>query len=282
VDIKHESAQLQCGATAVQQGGITSCLLLSHSRSSSRSSSRAPSCSLPHSFALSGSRDVSCVNPDKPRQANTSLPLTTMTTSEWSAESLLCLWNSTLHASIETSKIFIKGVDEFNGLEMLQEWDGITTTRSIPQHYGNTLGIITAKIMWLQSGCVHSWRPRNERATATAATVVDHLRRNLVFTFNVREAFFLEVANTFYSKRGVPRRKFCAQDAGFQSKYLDSWLCIELGGSISCQHTCVLAGALDQKTLEGKKLDSEIIILTHLVGIASPGRIRLDFLGPRK
>jgi hypothetical protein len=188
-----------------------------------------------------------------------------MATSEWSAENLLCLWTPNAHhTAVETSKIFIKALDQFDGLQVVQEWDGITTTRSIPQHYGNTLGIITAKIMWLQSGCVQSWRPRNERATATAATVVEHLRRNLAFTFNVREAFFLEVANTFYSKTGVPRRRFSAQDAGFQSKYLDSWLCIELGGPIFCQHTCVSAGTLDQETLERKKLDSEIMILTHL------------------
>ena len=194
-----------------------------------------------------------------------------MATSEWSAENLLCLWTpDTLHTSVETSKIFIKGLDQFDGLEVVQECDGFTTTHSIPQHYGSFLGIITAKIMWLQSGCVQLWKPKNKQATETAATVVDHLKRNLIFTFNVREEFFLEVANTFYSKKGVPSRKFCAEDTEFQSKYLDSWLQIELGGPITCQHTCMSTGALGQTTQERMELEGEILIQTHL-GIASPG-----------
>ena len=187
-----------------------------------------------------------------------------MATSKWSAESLLHLWTpNTLNTSIETSKIFIKGLDKFDGLEVVQECDGITATRSIPQHYGNTLGVITAKIMWLQSGCVLSWNTRNKQANATAAAVVDHLKRNIIFTFNVRDAFFSEVACAFYSEEGLPRRKFCAEDSEFQSKYLDSWLYIEFSGSINCQHTCVSTRALGvQKAQENMKLECKILVLT--------------------
>jgi hypothetical protein len=100
-------------------------------------------------------------------------------------------------------------------------------TRTIPLQYRNALCILSSKICWLQHK-VSFLRalPAKERKDPAIDNLLDGLRRNLMFSIKVRQAFYEEVAE--YDQRTGHRHSekqpYLRQ---FSSRSLDSWLHVE-------------------------------------------------------
>jgi hypothetical protein len=134
------------------------------------------------------------------------------------------------------SKIYIRGVDQFGGWKVEQvetrksrEWVQIW---SIPPQYGNILGVINSKIMWLQAFLATRISVKNKKSDKgkqemqTIKILRDSVARCLIFDYTVRRMFFREVAQAFYGNR-VPKREYTLGDSSWRSRCLDSWLHVE-------------------------------------------------------
>jgi hypothetical protein len=141
------------------------------------------------------------------------------------------------HLSELTSRIYIRGRDQFGGwkVELLEAHENQTYKQiwSIPPQYGNTLGIINSKIMWLQAFLARRIPVKNKKSAKgkqdmqTIAVLRDSVARCLIFDHGVRDMFFREVRRAFYGAEGTPLRSFNEIDYGWRSKFFDSWLHVE-------------------------------------------------------
>jgi hypothetical protein len=174
-----------------------------------------------------------------PKTLTLSTTMTSVESARWSPRDLMFLWPlaplTTPLSPCYTSKTFIQGPDQFGGWEVLEKEREKVTKWSIPQHYINLLGIINSKIMWLQSACTHNWNaPKKQQGNLES--IIQDCRRNLIFTYNVRTRFYLDVKTAFYSEAGEPRQPFSRDHSTFQSDHLDSWLCVEFNRAVHCPH----------------------------------------------
>jgi hypothetical protein len=130
------------------------------------------------------------------------------------------------------SRTYIRGRDQFGGWKVecaesdkSGEW---VQTWSIPPQYGDVLGVINSKIMWMQAFLTRSIpvkkkSKKGQQDMQTIKVLRDSVARCLIFDHLIRKMFFREVSRTFYGD-GVPARLF---DLDWRSKYLDSWLHVE-------------------------------------------------------
>jgi hypothetical protein len=135
------------------------------------------------------------------------------------------------------SHTFILGIDEFGGWKVEErdnkKSNGWTTTWSIPAQYADMLGIINAKIMWLQAFLEHKHPIQNKKSekgkkdAMTLRLMKDSCARCLIFTYHIRNEFYAEVSGQFYSERGAPMRRFSRNDTEWRSESLDSWIYAE-------------------------------------------------------
>jgi hypothetical protein len=150
--------------------------------------------------------------------------------SAWSPKDLTSLWPQaplTMPlASCYSSKTVIQGPGQFGGWKVLETELHKVTTHSIPKHYGNVLGIINSKIMWLQSSCIPKCKvPKKQQHTLDS--MIQNCRRNLVFTYRVRSMFYTEVETALYPGAAE-------EDVTIRSSYLDTWLYIEFNRACHC------------------------------------------------
>jgi len=157
--------------------------------------------------------------------------MSTMRSIPWLPQDLTILWPlHDLSASLPMlckSQTTIEGRDNFGGLQVVEKSKFESIIRTIPEHYGNQLSVICSRIMHLQACYALLKRYRSREHQATLERFKDSCCRNLIFTCNVRQEFYEEVAREFYGKDGTPIRNFSQQDSTFRSTTLDSWLYVE-------------------------------------------------------
>jgi len=87
--------------------------------------------------------------------------------------------------------------------------------------------------MWLQAFLAHKHpikkknSKRREKAARTLRLMEDSCARSLIFSYNIRDEFYLEVSQKFYSDSGYPTRRFSCNDFEWRSEYMDSWIHVE-------------------------------------------------------
>jgi hypothetical protein len=113
-------------------------------------------------------------------------------------------------------------VREIFGDKVLKE-----KVRTVPLQYRNAVCIISSKICWLQDKIrVIRSLPAKERKQTAIDNVLDGLRRNLMFSIKVRQAFYEEVEDhDLRTKRAHTQQTPYLRD--FSSPTLDSWLHVE-------------------------------------------------------